>query len=274
MQPSSVSHLPPPVDDATTRPSSKNEPVPVQFSGKNGDDFTPTSSVPQGLKTEWWEVLIVVGAQVGNLWRFTHFYGGFDLLLLVPAWMLADFVSGMYHWFADSYRTNSPAVNAIFFDNFQLHHDYPRFITKRPVFNVSWEVSLPSFVFTLYLLLLLASTSTGSSAFWSSGLSLFSSFAFWISVTNQAHRWAHTAKKDLPMFIKFFQRCGILLSPEHHHFHHQRPQLRMYCITSGVCDRALEAVKFWDRLERLVFMVRTLVKNIVCFWCLFPSHFS
>ena len=42
---------------------------------------------------------------------------------LAMAFTLTDIVSGVYHWFQDSYRSKDPELNAALFDNFQIHHE-------------------------------------------------------------------------------------------------------------------------------------------------------
>lgn len=215
------------------------------------------ASIPD--EDTWWEISICFVSQLGNVFRIGYFLLSFHdltslqewILLLVCAigsWICADFLGGLYHWFADSYRSQNRTVNAIFFDNFQLHHEKPSLICQRPLANVNWEVNLPSFFLTLYSICL----PDGMFYFSTRRSFIFlSMLAGWISVTNQAHRWAHQAQ--VPRIAKILQMTGIILSPREHRTHHSREHLRSYCITSGVCNSTLNAICFWRHLEWLVF---------------------
>lgn len=201
-------------------------------------------------QNRWWEIVICVLSQGGNVYRLVALPRNTNTQILlvssiVGSWIAADFISGFYHWFADSYRTRSPTINAIFFDNFQLHHKEPSLICKRPLANVNWEVNLPSFGLTLLQI------------FWEIPQSRYFPFlvgvCFWISITNQAHRWAHQPQSKIPTVVKALQRAGIILSPQHHHQHHGESHLEDYCITSGICNPLLRMLNLWRRLETVVF---------------------
>lgn len=199
----------------------------------------------------WWEVVICVASQMGNFRRFARMSQSDDkahvVVSILASWIAADFVSGLYHWFADSYRTTNSTVNAIFFDNFQLHHKQPSLICKRPLANVNWEVNLPSFVLTI-LQLYFGMTPQSIVCF-----PFLAGFCFWISITNQAHRWAHQPQSKIPRIVKILQQNGVILSPQHHHRHHRESHLEDYCITSGICNPLLQRLNLWRRLELVVY---------------------
>lgn len=212
------------------------------------------------MHNEWWEIVICLGSQIGNISRHVLFwqrnirYGGISIpevilewiSLLLAAWIFADFISGLYHWFADSYRTSNPIINEMVFDYFQLHHDKPNLICQRPICNINREVCTPAFVFSLYTM------------FWmpdgvvSKGTLFFSFFVAWISLTNQAHRWSHQAT-GVPHVVKLLQKAGVLLSPQKHRLHHYQNHVQDYCITSGICNPILNRVDFWRFLEAAVY---------------------
>jgi len=206
----------------------------------------PMDVVPN-LKAQWWEVIIVMVAQLGNLWRLYQLRA-IDWMLFFPMLWVVDFCSGAYHWWADSYRTPYPAVNGVFFDNFQIHHRRPNVICQKHWCNVSWEVSVMAFVATFFPGYFAAPHSGWGPAFWTFAV-------LWSSLTNQAHRWAHMSPRKVPILAKLAQRTGILLSPEHHRLHHKYPQLDKYCITCGACNFLLDYVDFWRKTESFIFNV-------------------
>jgi ubiquitin-conjugating enzyme E2 variant len=69
-------------------------------------------------------------------------------------------------------------------------------------------------------------------------------------LTNQIHQWAHLAQ--VPAAVRWLQRAGILLTREEHARHHAHPYDICYCITTGWCNRPLEAIQFFRRLESVI----------------------
>lgn len=217
----------------------------------------PHSTMANTIPTHntWSEITICLTAQAGNIYRMTCCYSHVDWMLWFPvAWLCTDFLSGCYHWLADSYRTRNATINAVFFDNFQLHHAEPYLICQRPIANVNWEVSVPAFAMTMWQIFfyLVDADIPLPSLHWH----FLSSIAFWISLTNQAHRWAHqrqTHGQRISPVIQFLQSTGILLSPTVHRRHHRHDHLQDYCITSGACNVVLDRMQFWRRLEYSVY---------------------
>jgi plasmanylethanolamine desaturase len=70
------------------------------------------------------------------------------------------------------------------------------------------------------------------------------------SLTNQIHQWAHLPHP--PALVRALQQCGVLLGRTEHAAHHARPYDRQYCITTGWCNRPLDAIGFFRRLESVV----------------------
>jgi ubiquitin-conjugating enzyme E2 variant len=89
---------------------------------------------------------------------------------------------------------------------------------------------------------------------WGPALAVFG-FAFCAvtGMTNQIHQWAHMPAP--PRFIGVLQACGILLSRGEHAEHHAHPYDRHYCITTGWCNRPLQAIDFFRRTERAITVV-------------------
>eukprot|EP00494_Astrolonche_serrata_P016035 UN16198 len=52
------------------------------------------------------------------------------LINMILGYLTTDLMSGIHHWFSDSYRTDKPEWNNVLFDNFQIHHKQPNLIAK------------------------------------------------------------------------------------------------------------------------------------------------
>ena len=66
-------------------------------------------------------------------------------------------------------------------------------------------------------------------------------------MTNQIHQWAHMPSPPHP--VRVLQHCRLILRHAEHAAHHDRPYHVNYCITTGWCNRPLEAIGLFRRLE-------------------------
>jgi len=70
-------------------------------------------------------------------------------------------------------------------------------------------------------------------------------------LTNQFHKWAHA--DDPPGWVAWLQRGGVVLSREHHDYHHSAPyDDTYYCITVGFWNPLLDRTRSFERAERLI----------------------
>ena len=76
-------------------------------------------------------------------------------------------------------------------------------------------------------------------------------------MTNQIHQWAHMPSP--PAAARTLQKAGLLLRPGEHAGHNRGPYDTQYCITTGWCNRPLEALRFFQRLENAVTRLSGLV---------------
>jgi plasmanylethanolamine desaturase len=166
------------------------------------------------------------------------------------AWVLADFASGLVHWFADTYGTDeTPLFGPWLIRPFRQHHSYPRDIcTHGLVLTIGNSCTL-AVPFQAGLLYLMASDEevSGTQAFLSLG---FNFFAAAVVATNVLHKWAHAERTN--RVIAFLQRLRLVLTTNHHDLHHTQPFDSNYCITNGWLNPLLERIKFFRRLEQIL----------------------
>jgi len=176
-----------------------------------------------GLLLHWWAPLVVVTAAVG-----------------------ADFVSGLVHWTADTWFSETmPVLGRRFLRPFRVHHVNPEDFLRRDAIDCNGDVALLNTPILIAALVMPVTAETGAA--WSLALVVFSAAAL---PTNQVHQWAHTPIPPAP--VQWLQRHGLILSREDHARHHLEPYVTNYCIATGWCNRWLSAVDFFVMCERLV----------------------
>jgi hypothetical protein len=126
-----------------------------------------------------------------------------------------------------------------------VHHINPDDFLRRRFVDTNGEVA----AIAVPVLLMLNAVPLDSA--WGSAAAVFG-FAFCGlgSLTNQIHQWSHMPSP--PAFIRALQASGVLLGTQEHAAHHSRPYDRHYCITTGWCNRPLDAIAFFRRMERTI----------------------
>jgi ubiquitin-conjugating enzyme E2 variant len=164
---------------------------------------------------------------------------------IVTGYVLADLVSGIVHWLADRYGTEStPFLGANFIRPFREHHVDPKAITEHDFIETNGSNCIVSAPFMAVAFFSLPMESSLITTFL---LSETLAFCLTILATNQFHKWAHM---DSPPFAaRFLSKLSLALSSEHHNIHHSAPFDRNYCITAGWWNPLLERLKIFARVE-------------------------
>lgn len=175
-----------------------------------------------------------------------------EIIIILSAWLLADFISGIVHWWQDRYLTTNRKwkwVLAINADNDE-HHKSPGAMAKKSTWqtiNTTAPILWPLAILSLLL---------GGPAVITLGL-FFGGFA------NLIHKWAHTADSKLNPVIRFMQDTGLFISKRHHGAHHYNRGRTIrkenthdkYCPMSDFLNPFLDTIRFWKGLEYVVSLV-------------------
>ena len=184
-------------------------------------------------------VAVRLGAQVESWswWYPIAFLGGVAV---------ADFASGLVHWGADTWgRDDAPIVGRRLLVPFRVHHVNPDDLLRRSFVDANGDVAFVTVPVLAGLLL------SPLDAAWHRALAVTGLGACALGMlTNQIHQWAHMAAP--PRAVRLLQAARLLLRRDDHAAHHECPYDVHYCITTGWCNRPLEAIGFFRRLERLV----------------------
>lgn len=171
------------------------------------------------------------------------------LALAVPAGLLlADFLSGCAHWFCDRFfEDDTPVLGPLLIAPFREHHRDPLAMTRHGFLELNGNSAL-ALTPLLAMAWTLSPAKSSAASLFAYALLLSSSLA--LLATNQIHRWAHDA--HAPRAVRWLQRRGWILPPQHHERHHQPPHQRAYCITGGWLNAPLERIGWFARCESLL----------------------
>lgn len=172
-------------------------------------------------------------------------------LEILVAWLLADWITGFFHWFEDRYLDENKAIDfwhEIAADN-ALHHRKPTAMCLlswweniRQAAAIAWPIAAILCLVGLPIWLWLTF--------------VFAAFG------NLIHRFSHEPKRKLGWFVRAMQLCGIFISHEHHFKHHYWDNgtrvdpkwnaSRAYCPMTNWLNPILDRLGFWWGLERLI----------------------
>jgi len=180
-----------------------------------------------------------IGARV-DLWQW------WVPLALVGGIAAADFGSGLVHWSADTWgRDDLPVIGHRLLVPFRVHHINPDDFIRRRFMDTNGDVAFIAAIVLGGFQAIPIEPRWGEPA----GVFVFA-FCGIGMMTNQIHQWAHLPSP--PRLVRALQACGVLLGRVEHAAHHQRPYDVRYCITTGWCNRPLEAVAFFRRTEAAI----------------------
>ena len=168
------------------------------------------------------------------------------LSAFMVGFVLADFVSGVVHWLADTWGTPEwPIIGRALIRPFREHHVDQKEITRHDFVETNGNNCFISIAPAVGAALL-PQESAGS--FFLAAMT----FALCLAIfgTNQFHKWA--LMDEPPRVARLLQRVNLILPPDHHSLHHAPPYAKYYCITVGWLNEALFRARFFQTLERIV----------------------
>ncbi|KAL1556018.1 Fatty acid desaturase 4, chloroplastic [Salvia divinorum] len=166
------------------------------------------------------------------------------ILAALLGYVLADLASGVYHWGIDNYGGAETPVFGAQIDAFQGHHRWPWTITRRQFAN-NLHALARAVAFTVTPINLACGDATA--------LAFVAACSGCIMFSQQSHAWAHTTRSKLPPLVAALQDGGVLVSRSQHAAHHRAPYNNNYCIVSGAWNEVLDASKFFEIMEMVIF---------------------
>jgi len=186
---------------------------------------------------------------------FQRMEWGPQYLILIPGffigYLIADLITGMVHWFADTYGSiETPIFGANFIEPFRWHHIDPKAMCKHSLPGTMGDSCFLSHPAQTLIILIFYYTEPN---FWITAACLTLNIAVVATVfANLFHKWVHYSPEERPRIAVFLQKYRLILEPEHHNIHHASPFETYYCVTNGWMNWFLHKINWWRNLERFL----------------------
>jgi hypothetical protein len=171
-------------------------------------------------------------------------------LKIAALWLLADFITGLVHWWQDTYgHPAMPILGKYLIAPNLIHHRDPRHMLKG-----SYWYRVGSSVAAFIIL----SVSLWFIGWHSWEMILCLAFA---SQANEIHAMSHRSDKENGKFARKMQKFGIFQRRKTHGWHHKAPYDTNFCVMTEFLNPFLNWLQFWSRTEmilRKVFSIKVL----------------
>lgn len=157
--------------------------------------------------------------------------------------ILADFITGTFHWFEDRYGNPKWPILGHTIRANQEHHRTPRSFLAGTFLHRNKEV------FGIGLLFLIGFYFVGWLNLFTASAVLFGMFA------NEIHRFAHQSPKENGRLITLIQKTGLFQSFMHHAQHHRKGKDSHFCVMTNYLNPVLERVRFFQRIETVIYKI-------------------
>jgi sterol desaturase/sphingolipid hydroxylase (fatty acid hydroxylase superfamily) len=157
-----------------------------------------------------------------------------QILLCVLA---ADFVTGLVHWWEDTYGDPSwPIIGeAVIEPNIKHHEDQALFARMTSLCSRNWQPLTLGIV---------ACALAWAAGWFTWQLACVSALA---AIGNEVHAWAHVRPAN--SIARMLQDMAIVQTPQQHAKHHRPPYASNFCSLTNLVNPVLEALRFWPALE-------------------------
>ena len=188
-----------------------------------GDAFgprsRPTGGAPSGLQQS-----------LRSLSRGVPVFGVVGQLLV--GWLLADLITGAFHWWEDTHQhlVGAPLIGPFIIAPNILHHTQPLAFTEHGF----WARNGASITAAIVAAI---------------GLSAIMGPHVWIAsmavggaLSNEVHRYAHQPSRA-PKWYRVLQETGLVQSSKRHAAHHRPPFTANHCILTDWLNPVIEAAR-------------------------------
>lgn len=189
-------------------------------------------------------ILLIIGSIMAKFTALPYFIGAWYLLQLLLLWMAADFITGVIHWWEDTYgNPNWPILGKFVVMPNLIHHKNPIKLLE----GSYWNRINTSFIAATIIGVIL----------WFLGCHAWQMIVCLIFCAqgNEIHAMSHRPDKRNGKVIGFLQKWGLFQNRKTHRWHHQAPYETNFCIMSEFVNPILNKIDFWVKLEKIILKV-------------------
>ncbi len=152
----------------------------------------------------------------------------------------ADFITGLIHWFEDTYITPDwPILGKHVGEPNITHHEHPGWIGRMSnLISRNYQTVIPAVLVVLLVIYFQG---------WQGPIIFTLLLA---SLGNEIHTWNH--RSGNPLWIRMLQEMAIIQTPQQHSKHHKKPYTACYCTITNFLNPILDHSRFWKGLEWII----------------------
>ena len=173
------------------------------------------------------------------------------LIHVIACVLVADFLSGLFHWLEDAYgREHWPITGKLITRPNILHHYDPAYFTRHSWFEsaqvllvIGLAVLLGAWALSLLSWKIILVVAIGVNA-------------------KEIRKWVHQSRHKNSRLVSWLQDLGVLQSADHHATHHRGEKSTHYCVVTNYLNPLLERVGLWPSLERLILLVCCVQRRV------------
>lgn len=156
-------------------------------------------------------------------------------------WLIADFITGIIHWWEDTYGNPAwPVLGKYVVGPNLEHHKNPRSLLQG-----SYWSRINTSLFTALIV---------GAILWFAGIHSWSMIVclLFSSQGNEIHAIAHRTDKENGKFLIFLQKTGLIQKRKTHGWHHKAPYDTNFCVMTEFVNPILNRINFWMKLEWII----------------------
>lgn len=160
--------------------------------------------------------------------------------------LVADLVSGLVHWWEDTYGLPTwPVVGQLVIEPNIDHHLQPSAMaTMWSLWQSNWQS-------------VAAAAAVLAALGWAGWLTWqVAAVIVLAGGANEVHAWAHGARRGWP--VRLLQEMCLVQTPAHHAGHHRPPYDRRFCTLTNWVNPLVDRLAVWRTLEWLLALAGVL----------------
>ena len=186
-------------------------------------------------------LFLTAGSILAKCYAVPYLIGAWYTLQIFILWIAADFITGVIHWWEDTYGNPEwPIIGKYIVLPNMIHHKNPIKLLE----GTYWDRINTSFIGAAII----------GGILWFLGLHAWQMIVclLFCAQGNQIHAMSHRPDHANGKWIAFLRKWGLLQNRKTHRWHHQAPYETNFCIMTEFVNPILNKLSFWNTLEKII----------------------